>query len=330
MIVAPEPDIEVFHGGGSRMGVAVRDVDQADVTREKLAGPSGAVVEEVRSESPAAKAGLKSGDVIVSFDGERVRSARQLERLVEETPAGRTVKLALQRGGTRMDVDVTPEAPASVFRGEGFKFSNDALTEVWPRVEENFKRKLPAMEFNWDGDARAGCAEHVAGSGVQVQELSDQLAGYFGVKSGVLVADVDDGSPAAKAGVKAGDVITAVNGQAVTDPGELRREMLKLDEGKPADLSVTRDKKALTLKVETEGSPEPAAAHPSHGVAGMPWGGRTRVPSLIRPGSSRSSRLRLGRPPVHQPSRRGRQTLQVAPRRSARAPPSRDRARCRS
>jgi serine protease Do len=50
--------------------------------------------------------------------------------------------------------------------------------------------------------------------------------------------------------VKAGDVITAVNGQAITDPGELRREVAKVDDGKTADLAVTRDKKALTLKVE--------------------------------------------------------------------------------
>jgi serine protease Do len=85
--------------------------------------------------------------------------------------------------------------------------------------------------------------------GVQVQELSDQLAAYFGVKSGVVVASVDDGSAAEKAGVKAGDVITAVNGQAISDAGELRREVAKADEGKGADLSVVRDKKPLTLKV---------------------------------------------------------------------------------
>ena len=70
------------------------------------------------------------------------------------------------------------------------------------------------------------------------------------MKSGVLVAGVDAETPAAKAGVKAGDVITAVNGQAIADAGELRREMAKVEDGKTADLAVTRDKKALSLKAE--------------------------------------------------------------------------------
>jgi len=252
VMVAPDPDVEVFAGGGSRIGASVRDVDQADVTREKLAGTSGAVVEEVRSESPAAKAGLKAGDVIVSFDGERVRSARQLERLVEETPAGRTVKLALQRGGTKVDMDITPEAPANAFfHGEGFKLRDGAF-EVWPKIEQDFRRKLPATEFNWEGHGGDLLMPPRGRLGVQVQELSDQLAGYFGVKSGVLVTDVDEGSPASKAGMKAGDVITAVNGQPVSDPNQLRREMSKVEEAKPADVAVTREKKSLSLKVETD------------------------------------------------------------------------------
>ena len=85
--------------------------------------------------------------------------------------------------------------------------------------------------------------------GVQVQGLSDQLASYFGVKAGVLVADVDEGSPADKAGVKAGDVITAVNGQH----HRARRAAPRAGQGGrgQADrFGVMREKKTLTLKVE--------------------------------------------------------------------------------
>jgi serine protease Do len=257
---SPAADLEVFGGGGSRIGVAVRDVDQADVTREKLAGLAGAVVEEVRSATPAAKAGLKSGDVIVSFDGERVRSARQLERLVAETPAGRSVRVAVQRGGSKVDLDVTPEAPANAFHGP-FSFEPEGgLTQTFPKVER-FRRGVPAMEFNFDGPEKFHGWNLMPGQGrlgVQVQELSDQLASYFGVKSGVLVADVDEGSAADKAGVKAGDIITAVNGQDVSDPMELRREVGKTDEGRATDLSVVRDKKTLTLKVEPAEASKPS------------------------------------------------------------------------
>ena len=97
---------------------------------------------------------------------------------------------------------------------------------------------------------------------MSAEAVSGQLATYFGVESGVLVRQVDESSAAAKAGVKAGDVITAVNGKAVKDAGELRREIADAIEGegdaKPKDitLNVTRDKKPMTLKATIE-DPQP-------------------------------------------------------------------------
>jgi serine protease Do len=252
------PGFDVFHMGGSRVGMVVRDVETADVTKENLAGQAGAVVTEVGKESAAAKAGVKTGDVVTSFDGERVRSARQLERLVSETPAGRTVKMALQRAGAGVTVDVTPEAPkAAQFFGPG--------SEDGPRWQQRvpgpgfepgvrvapFKFEMPAGRFDFEGEGFPFEAGAMRGRlGVRVQDLSEDLAGYFGVKSGVLVSGVEADAPAGKAGVKAGDVITAVNGTAIEDPAELRREVAKVEDGKTAELAVTRDKKALTLKVE--------------------------------------------------------------------------------
>jgi serine protease Do len=254
------PGFDVFSMGGSRVGMIVRDVETADVTKEKLAATAGAIVTDVVKESAAQKAGIKTGDVVTSFDGERVRSARQLERLVGETPAGRTVKVALQRAGAPVTVDVTPEAPKVTqvmpgIPGEGggdvFRWQKRA-PGPGPEFEGPqgmpFRFEMPAGRFDFDGEPFMAAGR--GRLGVRVQDLSEELASYFGVKSGVLVAGVEADAPAAKAGVKAGDVITAVNGQAITDPGELRREVAKVDDGKTADLAVTRDKKALTLKVE--------------------------------------------------------------------------------
>jgi serine protease Do len=253
------PGLEVFQVGGARVGIVVRDVEAADVAKEKLSGQAGAVVTDVTRESAAEKAGVKTGDVVTSFDGERVRSARQLERLVSETPAGRTVKMALQRAGAGVTVDVTPEAPktAQVFGPdgeEGFRWQRRpgrGFEGPGVRVEP-FRFEMPAgRSFEWEGEGFPFAVGAARGRlGVRVQDLSDELAGYFGVKSGVLVAGVEADAPAAKAGVKAGDVITAVNGAAVEDPAELRREVAKVEDGKTAELAVTRDKKALTLKVE--------------------------------------------------------------------------------
>ncbi len=253
------PGFDIFGMGGSRVGMVVRDVEAADVTKEKLAGTAGAVVTEVVKESAAEKAGVKTGDVVTSFDGERVRSARQLERLVEETPAGRTVKVALQRAGAPVTLDVTPEAPKLDARhagDAGRRRATCSAVEARARAGAGlgrapgmpFKFEMPAGRFDFDGEPFLAASR--GRLGVRVQDLSEELAGYFGVKSGVLVAGVEADAPAAKAGIKAGDVITAVNGQAITEPGELRREVAKVEDGKTADLSVTRDKKPLTLKVE--------------------------------------------------------------------------------
>jgi serine protease Do len=251
-VVVSPGDVAMLGWGGSRLGVSIRDVDQADVTREKLAGVAGAVVEEVRTDTAAAKAGVKAGDVVVSFDGERVRSARHLQRLVDETPDGRTVKMAVQRGGSRVDLDVTPAAPAAMSWGsDSFRWTERDGELLGPRIEQNLKRRFPAMEFNFDGGgffALAGKAR----LGVSVQDMSEQLSAYFGVKGGVLVADVDAESLAAKAGIKAGDIITSVNGQPVDSPEDLRREVGKVEDGKQADVGVTRDKKPLSLKVDVE------------------------------------------------------------------------------
>jgi len=251
-----DPAFDIFGMGGSRVGMVVRDVETADVSKEKLSGTAGAIVTEVVQASAAEKAGVKVGDVVTAFDGERVRSARQLERLVEETPAGRTVKVALQRAGAPVTLEVTPEAPkmTQMRPGEG----GDMFWERGaPRPGQQFhgpeggmpfKFEVPSGRFDFDSEPFLAAGR--GRLGVRVQDLSDELAGYFGVKSGVLVAGVEADAPAAKAGIKAGDVITAVNGQAITEPGELRREVAKVEDGKTAELSVTRDKKPLTLKVE--------------------------------------------------------------------------------
>jgi len=79
--------LTVLAGRGAEIGVSIRDIESSDTSTS-----GGVVVEEVRKDGPADKAGLKQADVIVEFDGERVRSARQFTRLVQETVPGRIVR----------------------------------------------------------------------------------------------------------------------------------------------------------------------------------------------------------------------------------------------
>ncbi len=250
--------VEIFGGRGSQIGVTIRDVEETDVKENKLSTPSGVVIEEVSEESPAAKAGLKKGDVVVEFDGERVRSVRQFTRLVQETPAGRKTQAAVMRGGQRVSVTIEPRD------GNGFVFG-DGNVSVLQDFNRDFAFAIPRPPTPPAVPATPKPAVPPAfpdfdtfvwrsnnGLGITVGDLSQQLAEYFGTKDGVLVTSVTDDSAAAKAGIKAGDVITSFNGSEVTSPSNLRQRIRALQDGDEFTVAVMRDKKPMTLKGKAE------------------------------------------------------------------------------
>ena len=242
-----QPSVEIF-GGGSRIGVSLRDVDDDDAKTSKLQTAAGAVIEEVSEESPAAKAGMRKGDVIVEFDGERVRGVRHLTRLVQETPEGRKISTVLMRDGQRVTLTVEPRS--GDYRLDAFG-SLDAFRYAVPKRLPSTPpaAKAPALTPElWHFEGLLGRTN----LGITLQALTQQLGDYFGVKEGALVTSVADNSAAAKAGVKAGDVITSFNGAAVDDPADVRRRTSSLEDGEEFTVGVIRDRKPLTLKGKRE------------------------------------------------------------------------------
>ena len=232
-------DFMVLAGRGAEIGVQVADGKD-----------SGVVVEEVRPDSPAEKAGIKRSDVIVTFDGERVRSVRQFSRLVQETPPGRIVKATVLRDGKQTDLEITPREGRGVLRGaymDGDRF-RDALPPdldmLRDRLPDVWRSGLP-FTFDFQG-AMSGRR-----LGIDVDPLTDQLAQYFGAKDGVLVRSVTDGSAASRGGLKAGDVITAVDGQEVRSRDDLARALrdAKADE---LTVRIVRDKKESSVIVKLD------------------------------------------------------------------------------
>ncbi len=241
------PVVEVHPGGGSYLGVNLAEVT-ADRTRElKLKEPYGVEITRVEDGSPADKAGLKAGDVVLEYNGQRVEGMEQFGRLVRETPAGREARLLVSRGGATQAVVATL----------GTRKARTMGGNVFPGVEipEIHMPDIPQMFTAWRSPML----------GIEAESLGPQLAAYFGVKDGVLVRSVIKDTAAEKAGMRAGDVITKIDGTGVTTPNEVSSAVRSASANKTFSVELVREHKEMTLSVNIEDGrsdlPRTRAAH---------------------------------------------------------------------
>lgn len=229
----------LFLSGGTFLGVHVEDVSKENLGRYSMRDVRGVGVTEVVKDSPAEKAGLRKDDVILSFNGEPVTSTRKLNRLVRESSADQNVRLTVSRGGSEQEISAT------LSKREPLKhvFNDKWRDELKQKIEKSFpKDKDGKWVFSTGSHRRIG---------VSTQPLSKQLADYFGVTEGILITSVNENSPAAKAGLKAGDIITAVDGEKVDSQGDVSRAINKKAEGS-ISLTVVRDRSPRSVTVTPE------------------------------------------------------------------------------
>jgi serine protease Do len=244
--VERRPNVMVLDGRGAQLGASVSDTD------------TGVRIDDVRENSPAERAGMQEGDIVVEFDGERVRSARQLTRLVQETPDGRAVNVAVLRNGQRQTLKATPES-----RGDfAFNFDADRLRDEIERGMRDFNFEPKDFDFRFDDRGPRRFEYRVPERvmplmggrgrlGVSVQSLTPDLQEYFGATNGgALVSSVAPDSPASRAGLKAGDVITSINGREVRETGDLMRELA--DASGEVTIVLLRDRQQMTVKATIE------------------------------------------------------------------------------
>ena len=231
---------------GSRIGVSIEEVEESEASGSL---DEGAYVNDVREGTPAADAGFEAGDVIVEFDGERVRSAVQLSRLVRETPAGREVSATVMRDGSSRTLQVTPETgPGWMSSIERHLPNVGHLDRDWSQyLQTMVGRAIPAgpRGLYFSDDYSQGRMPRRLG--IEVVSVSSQLADYFGVEEGALVATVEPDSVASVAGLQAGDVITAINERAVDGPSALRHHVSTLEPGETFTIEITRDGREVRL-----------------------------------------------------------------------------------
>lgn len=216
----------------SFLGVELQEVTRESAQRLKLSAERGAIVEHVTPESSAAKGGLKKDDVIVKWNGEAIESAREVSRRIRETPAGRTVRLGVVRDGN--------ETESTVTLGDRREYATRVT--VAPAAA--------AARVRTPREARVRIRDRYR-MGVSLQSMSPQLAEYFGLtgRNGALVLYVYPDSPAANAGIKAGDVILSVGGETTENPVKVHDALQSKPEGS-IELRVLRDKQEKTLTVQ--------------------------------------------------------------------------------
>ena len=230
------------------LGIEISEVNSDKAKELKLSETRGVVVGSVEPDSPAAKAGLKENDVILSYEGQNVEGTLQFRRLVRETPPGRSIPLTVSRDGSVQTMTV------EVGERDGGSGDRDSAPRVYkfkaPNVQEF---KMPDFDFN-PVIAPESMDFHTPLLGIGAEDLSGQLGDYFGVPSGegILVREVRSGTPAEKAGLKAGDVITKVDGQAVKSTRDLRAQLREKVDQKTVTLSVMRKGSEISVPVAIE------------------------------------------------------------------------------
>ena len=220
----------IFTTSRSYLGVGVADVTDERTRALGLKEPQGVEVTSVADDSPAAKSGFRVGDVILEYNGQHVEGITQFVRMVQETPVGRKADMQVWRNGGRQQIMATigsrQERP--------FAFA----------ITPSFPPELPVMPdtphdmFSWRSMLL----------GVEVEGLNSQLAEFFGVKEGVLIRSVTKGSAAETAGLKAGDIITKIDGQVVSTPRNVTPFLRR--SGKNVNLTIVRSHKEITLNVK--------------------------------------------------------------------------------
>ncbi|NKE68973.1 DegQ family serine endoprotease [Ramlibacter sp. RBP-2] len=203
-----------------RIGVHIDQVTKDVAESIGLGKPQGALVRSVESGSPADKAGLEAGDIITRFDGKLIDRATDLPRLVGNTKPGTRTNMTVFRRGATRDLTIT-------------------VAEIEPE-----KAVRPTAERNNERPKGSPAAQSI---GLVVSDLTDAQKRELKVKGGVRVESVTDG--ALRAGIREGDVITAIGNTEINSVKEFDATVARVDKSKPIPVLLRRGELATYLLI---------------------------------------------------------------------------------
>ena len=217
VLVKLKKDGKVVRG---QLGVQIQKLTDDHVKALKLNSKEGALVAQVMEKSPAEKAGIKPGDVIISFDGKKIKSWHQLPLIVGDTPVGKSVKVEIIRNGSAKTLSA----------------------EVTEQKEED--QELPT-------DAKEEPKEDLLG--LTIQNLTPQIVNSLGLtktQKGVVVTGVNPDSVAATKGVHEGDVIVELNRHNITNVQSYSQIVKDIKKGSSVLLLIVRKQGTLFIAFE--------------------------------------------------------------------------------
>jgi serine protease Do len=232
------------------LGVNVMDVDGARAKTLKLKEERGAEITQTDPSGPAAKGGVKVGDVVLEFNGQAVQNSAQLQRLVRETVPGHEAKLSVWRNGAPQTVTATIESRhMAMIAGEPWFAVEAPSMPAMPAIPP--MPPMPSFDFEIP---RIQTIMQNSVLGISGEALGDeqQFAEFFGVKDGVLVKEVASNSAAERAGIKAGDVIAKVGDTRVGSLRELTTALRTARSKGTYTITVVRSKKEMPITVASE------------------------------------------------------------------------------
>jgi serine protease Do len=232
---------------GAFLGVSTESVTPRLADRWDLAVEYGAYIDRVYDDTPADEAGLRDDDIIVEFNGTKVRDSDDLSELLYDLQAGDEAKIIVQRDSDT--VELTAKLGDSDDFLEDLDWPSNIGAWVTPRVPKapRAPRAPNAPQAFWFNPHRAFI-------GISMMDLTRQLGDYFGVEKsrGVLITEIERDSPAEEAGLKAGDVIVRLDGDKVFDSEDIQDIVSELEAGDKVKVVVIRDKKETELEVTVD------------------------------------------------------------------------------
>jgi membrane-associated protease RseP (regulator of RpoE activity) len=239
------------------LGVDIRDASDEQVASQKAQGQQrGAEIVGMDHDGPACKSGMQVHDVILQMNGQAIESEEQLRHMLRETPAGKQVTFLLNRDGQQRTITAQmadrEEVGRKAWENHYTVPEPDSSPAFVPRRGNSFLHSGSAAASSVLKETHGFLGTNMlVGSsytGAKLEVMGPQLAEFFGTQgsAGLLVREVDSNSPAALAGLKAGDVVVKVNSQQVVNGTDWSKTIHE-NRGKSVDVIIVRDKKEKTV-----------------------------------------------------------------------------------